>query len=162
MGKKEGESGRIVEYFLKYGNKNFVDELKKNFIYGDIINNAKYFTNNSFKELYEKMNNISSTSKRNKKNTKLKQSNNLINDEMEKNENEETERIDCFEEFDKTKLENYEKRYLVRGKYFAYPDSIPFIYPSKDGSYDIPKGLKDYLKKYKKQIEEGRKLHYGQ
>jgi len=159
---EEEESGRIVEYFIKYDNNNFVDELRKNFIYGDIINNTKYFTNNSFKELYEKMNNILSISKNSKINAKLNQSNCLINDEMEKNVEEKTERINIFEEFDKTKLEYYEKRYLVRGKYFAYPDSIPFIYPSKNGSYDIPKGLKDYLDKYEKQIEEGRKWHYGQ
>ena len=50
----------------------------------------------------------------------------------------------------------------MRGKYFVYPDSIPFIYPSQDGNYDIPKGLKDYLDKYEKQMEEGRKWHYGQ
>ena len=108
------------------------------------------------------MNYILSISKNRQTDTKLKQSNCLINDDMEKNENERTERINCFEEFDKTKLENYEKRYLVRGKYFIYPDSIPFIYPSKEGSYDIPKGLKDYLEKYKKKIEEGRRWHYGQ
>ena len=159
---EEGESGRIVEYFIKYDNNNFVDELKKNFIYGDIINNTKYFTNNNFKELYEKMKSILTISKDTKINNKSNQSFCLISDEMKENENEEQERINIFEKFDETKLQYYEKRYLVRGKYFVYPDSIPFIYPSIDGSYNIPQGLQHYLDKYAKQIEEGRKLHYGQ
>ena len=47
------------------------------------------------------------------------------------------------------------KRYLIRGKYFVYPDSILMIYTNYDNdNYEIPLGLQLYLKKYKTKKEE--------
>ena len=154
---ERGESGRLVEYFINYKEDNFVSELKSNFIYEDILSDTKYFTDNNFKKLYEKIKSLKSKKNSVTKKTK-KQSNCEINDEKMQFDRNVLNNID--ENFDDTKLEIYEKKYLWKGKYFVFPDSIPFIYPSKDGSYHKPLGLKLYLEKYKKQIEEGRKLHY--
>ena len=161
---KRGESGRIVEYFIKYQNKNLVYELKTNFLYGDILRDTKFFTNKNFKDLYEKMIDISHSSKKVKtvESRKSRKSICEINDERTQiNEEEKEEKIGFDEKFDDQKLESYEKRYLLKGKYFVYPDSIPFIYPSNDGNYIIPFGLKLYLEKYEKNIEEGKKMHYS-
>ena len=158
---QRGKSGRIVQYFIRYNNNNIVNELKMNFIYGDLLKDTKYFTNKDFKDLYEKMEDILSSSKH-KKSFKSKQSNCEINDEqVQIEEDKQSETIHFNEPFDDNKLESYEQRYLLRGKYFVYPDSIPFIYPSKDNKYNIPLGLKRYFEKYKKHIEEGKKFHYG-
>ena len=58
-------------------------------------------------------------------------------------------------------IQNYEKYHLWKGKYFIYPYSIPYNarpYDKKD--YKIPKSDIDFINKYKKEIEIGRKKHY--
>ena len=98
---KRGESSRIMEHFIKYKNKNLVYELKTNFIYKDIISDTKFFTGNDFKDLYEKMKDILTSSKI-VNNEKLNISNCEINDE--KMQINEIEKIGFDEKFDDTKL----------------------------------------------------------
>ena len=82
--------------------------------------------------------------------------------------------INAFEkkEKDENKCENndkindlniqyYEKNFLWEGKYFIYPDSIPYTYIHYDNkNYKIPKSEIEFINKYKKEIEIGRKKHY--
>ena len=160
-----GESGRLIEYFIKYKKKSLVRKLKTNFNHKDILRDFNYFTNSNFQKLYEKLG-FSSSPENEKKKIENKKIGCVVNDEAELSENDEEEnnKIKSYEfnNFDETHLEYYEIRYLVRGKYFVYPDSIPMIYTNyNETNKKMPEGLVKYLEKYQELIEKGRKWHYN-
>ena len=135
-----GELGKLIQYFIKHKKINLVHELRTNFSHQDILSDFNYFTDSNFHKLYKKI----------EKEMKNKNISCEFKEEEELSENyEENNKINFneFDNFDKSKLENYEIRYLVRGKYFVYPDSIPMIY---EDNKEMPLGLKLYLKKYQK------------
>ena len=87
-----GESGRLIEHFIKYKKKSLVHKLETNFNHKDILRDFNYFTNSNFQKLYEKLG--------------------FFNDEAELSENdEENNNIKSYEfnNFDETHLEYYEK-----------------------------------------------------
>ena len=150
-----GESGRIIEYFIEYKKINLVNELKTNFNYGHIINDVKYFTSSNFKKLYGEMVDSSFRFDYPETNKQKKYICEIFDERIITNGTNKNKKFN--EKFDDKLLESYEKKYLWRGKYFVYPDSIPFIYDNSE----VPLGLKLYLEKYKNIIEEARKFHYG-
>ena len=163
----KGEAGLLVEYFVRYKTKNLMSNLKTNFNLGNIINDVKYFTSPNFKDLYEEINKLEEkkTIDNNKKNQisghsdehLIKIEPHFIN--KDDNDNKDKKLKDEEESFD---ISYYEKKYLLDGKYFVYPDSIPINYRNFDQKSGIvPRGKIEYLKKYKKDIIEGRKKHYG-
>ena len=162
----KGEAGLLVEYFVRYKSKNLMSNLKTNFNLGNIINDVKYFTSPNFKDLYEeitklneektididKTNQISGHSDEQLNKIKPHCINKDDNDNKDKKFKNEEESSD---------ISFYEKKYLLDGKYFVYPDSIPITYRNYNQSRSIiPKGKIEYLKKYRKEIIEGRKKHY--
>jgi len=170
---KKGEAGLLVEYFIRYKKKSLVKELKFNHCFGDIIKNIKFFTSKNFELLYQEI----SQSKKKTKTIgerkvfgcshfdKKKLINNTINNIKNKDNGKNTENGENNSNNDDNNkdlgIEFYEKQYLLEGKYFIYPDSIPYIcipYDNKD--HKIPQGLIDFMKKYKTYIEKGRKMHY--
>ena len=143
-----------------------MSNLKTNFNLGNIINDVKYFTSPNFKDLYEeitklneektididKTNQISGHSDEQLNKIKPHCINKDDNDNKDKKFKNEEESSD---------ISFYEKKYLLDGKYFVYPDSIPITYRNYNQSRSIiPKGKIEYLKKYRKEIIEGRKKHY--
>ena len=160
----KGEAGHLVDSFISYKNNNFTLELIKNHSFGNIINNVKLFTSNSFEALDNEIKN---------KNQKKKFSfsglftneninkNEILNEPEKTHNNDEKEKEE--KEPPKESLEYYEKYYLFPGKIFVYPYSIPMDYSTSDNEEkEISIGRKRYIEKYKNAIIKGRKRHYGE
>lgn len=164
----KGEAGLLVEYFIRYKKISLVSELKFNYSFGKILKNVNYFTSKNFELLYQEIN----ISKNNKSiinikrisscfhfdEKQIKKVNNIINkSNKDKGEN----KRENTEQNNDLNLQNLEKKYLWQGKYFIYPDSIPYtVVPYNTKDYPVSKAKIEYFKKYKKEIENGRKLHY--
>ena len=161
----KGEAGLLVEYFIRYNKTSLVSELKFNYCFGKIMKNSNYFTSKNFELLYREINilknnksiinvkTISSCFHFDEK--QIKKVNN--NQNKDKGEN----KIENIKQNNDLNLQNLEKKYLWQGKYFIYPDSIPYIilpYNTKD--YPVSEAKIEYFNKYKEEIENGRKLHY--
>ena len=158
----KGEAGHLVESFISYKNNNFTLELIKNHTYGNIINNVKLFTSNSFEaldnEVKNKNKNKSFFSFNIFKNDNINK-NEIPNNPKKTNKNDEVQKEE--KEPPKGSLEYYEKYYLFPGKIFVYPYSIPIDYSNSDDE-EKEIGRIKYLEKYKDAIIKGRKRHYGE
>ena len=172
--KDEGEQGLLIQYFIKYKDKEnkIIQKLKKNHYLGNIIQNVKLFTSRNFKDLKEEIDKIYNKQKINNQfpNGGNKDKNEILIDDDISPRDKNTQNSD-ENESQKDSLSYYEKNYLFNGKYFVYPDSIPFNYvtiigrkKNSDSNNDkkISEGKEKYLKKYEKAIIEGRKSHYGE
>ena len=157
----KGEVG-LIEYFIKFKKQNLVNELKFNISFGNIMKDIKFFTSNNFQLLYEEI-------KKNKKSLEMKETFNFIHFDEKKIENINTINNIEKEERDKNNnnsikdltVEDYEKKYLWQGKYFMYPDSLPYTnIPYNNKDYKAPQAEIEFIKKYEKEIENGRKNHY--
>ena len=166
---EKGEAGHLVEYFIRYKHKNLAAELKKNLKLGNIINDVKFFTSKNFEKLNQTIDDSNKEDIKNKNNisvssiaghSDIQKLKNLGNNyQLRKNSNKEKNKEDESNSHDIT---YYERNYLLEGKYFVYPDSIPINYRNyNEPKNNPPKGLIDYLEKYKDAIDEGRKKHYG-
>jgi hypothetical protein len=174
--KDEGEAGLLVEFFIKYKDKDkenkIIKKLKKEHYLGNIIQNVNLFTSRNFKNLKEEINKISINKEENISNKSSNNGNADKNEviidsrvsQMAKNKQNLDEK-----ESEEDPVAYYEKNYLFNG-YFVYPDSIPIDYvtvigrkKNKDSIKDkkMLEGKEKYLKKYEKAIIEGRKSHYG-
>ena len=156
--KEKGEAGCLVEYFIRYKKKSLISELQYNYKLGDIIDKVNLFTSKNFKDLNDEIQIIN-----NKNNSTIKKfisENCLIfnqNNTIDNNSNNNTKDVE------EESLEYYEKNYLIQGKYFVYPYSIPVDYtPYGEEEKKFSKGRIEYLEKYKDAINKGRKLHYGE
>ena len=173
----EGEAGLLVEYFIKYKDDKIIKRLKENHRFGKIIQNINLFTSRSFKELKEEIDKMSNDKEQNSDN---EGQNTGFSDKCEvQPKNIAILREKSKEELEDKKLSNnatsdYEKKHLFNGKYFVYPDSLPINYitikgtkknEDKNNNNNNMKMLqekKEYLEKYKNEINEGRKSHYGE
>ena len=122
----KGEAGLLVEYFIRYKKKSLIKELRYNCTLGNIINNANLFTGKNFKELANEV-------KNNKKENKLTQTQLLSEKCLNMNKIKiTTKKNDINPNLEKApakeSLEYYEKNYLMNGKVFVYPYSIPVDY----------------------------------
>ena len=157
----KGEAGLLVEYFIRYKKKSLIKELRYNCTLGNIINNANLFTGKNFKELANEV-------KNNKKENKLTQTQLLSEKCLNMNKIKiTTKKNDINPNLEKApakeSLEYYEKNYLMNGKVFVYPYSIPVDYiPYGEKKSKISVGRIKYLEKYQNAIIKGRKSHYGQ
>jgi hypothetical protein len=121
--KEKGEAGCLVEYFIRYKKKSLISELQYNYKLGDIIDKVNLFTSKNFKDLNDEIQIIN-----NKNNSTIKKfisENCLIfnqNNTIDNNSNNNTKDVE------EESLEYYEKNYLIQGKYFVYPYSIPVDY----------------------------------
>ena len=164
---KKGETGLLVEYFIKYKKKNLSQELKQNLGLGNIMNDVKFFTSKTFEYLNKEINDSSNKNIININYT----SKSIGHSDEQKFEIIINKKSFEKDEFKKPSTENksnsqdisyYENKYLREGKYFVYPDSIPIIYRKyNEENSPLPQGLIDYLQKYKDAINDGRKKHYG-
>ena len=160
----KGEAGRLVEYFIRYKKVSLIDDLEYKFSFGSILDKVNLFTSKNFKDLSNEINEIKNKNKSQPKNSPLEKclifNKVQVNDEeIDNNQNNE---VYNKKEIEEESLEYYEKKYLVKGKYFVYPHSIPVDYiPYGEKEKEMSKGRIEYLEKYKDAINEGRKLHYG-
>ena len=157
----KGEAGLLVEYFIRYKKKSLIKELKYNCTLGNIIKNTNLFIGKNFKELANEVKNNKQENKSTQtqllsetclsmNKVKITTKKNDINPYLEKAPAEES-------------LEYYEKNYLMNGKIFVYPYSIPVDYkPYGEKKSKISVGKIKYLEKYQNAIIKGRKSHYGQ
>ena len=157
----KGEAGRLVEYFIRYKKNSLIPELIANRSLGNIINNVKLFTSKNFKDLAIEIDN-----KKIKKNFSIidfLQKGFFNKNTIQLNAPANEDSVETENDPPKESLEYYEKNYLLNGKIFVYPYSIPVDYISADEKEkDISEGRRRYLEKYKDNIIEGRKRHYGQ
>ena len=163
----KGEASLLIEYFIRYQKKSLAQELKFNLSLGNIIKYTNYFTASNFESLYKaitqlKKNKITIIDKEKKlscdhydeKQIKIK-NNDIKNKDKTENICENKNKINDL------RIQNQEKYHLWEGKYFIYPDSIPYnLIPYNNKDYKIPKSDIDFVNKYKKEIEIGRKKHY--
>ena len=174
LNKEKGEAGLLVEYFIRYNKKSLLPELRSNYKLGNIIKNVKLFTGKNFKELANEikkntneniiLNTNISFGCLNMNEAKIIPKINETNVEKKERKEVKTSKekgLDIKEE----SLEDYEKKYLLKGKYFVYPYSIPFVYiPYEDlgkKKSESSDGRIRYLMKYQNAILEGEKYHYG-
>ena len=174
LNKEKGEAGLLVEYFIRYNKKSLLPELRSNYKLGNIIKNVKLFTGKNFKELANEikkntnenilLNTNISFGCLNMNEAKIIPKINETNVEKKERKEVKTSKekgLDIKEE----SLEDYEKKYLFKGKYFVYPYSIPFVYiPYEDlgkKKSESSDGRIRYLMKYQNAILEGEKYHYG-
>ena len=143
---KEREDGRYIESLI--GDKKFINKLKNPNNKLGLLMKIDYFIKEDFNELHEKYIEIDKINKQEIKNlpqTKVKNSDPLYidnneNEKKSKNENE----LETLEDFEEYYLEN---------KVFVYPDSIPYHQYPYGEKIIISQGEKEYLEKYKDQIQ---------
>jgi len=140
----EREDGKYIESLI--GDKQFIRQLKNPNNKLGLLMKVDYFIKEDFNELHEKYKEINKFKKPEFKNlsqNKIKNSDPLYIDRNErktKNEDE-LETLEDFEEF------------YLKNNVFVYPDSIPYHECPYGEKIEISQGEKEYLEKYKKQIQ---------
>ena len=156
---KRGESGRVLEYFIKYKKNQLSDSLKTNFKYKEILNNEKYFTDINFEKLNDIIMKLTQNSE-----TCVSESKKLgcqfADEKIEVKENYPKKDKIKIKEENETSLQYYEEKYLYEGKYFVYPHSVPIRFVPYGEEAQFSQGEIDFINKYKEKIKKGRKKHF--
>ena len=150
----ESEDGRFIESLI--GDPEFIKELKKYKNKLGELMDIKYFIDKDFKQLHKKYEEImkKNESKLSNKESKIKK------DESDKIKTKKVLKHKTIEEL--ITKEDYEEYYLRDGR-FIYPDSLPWHeYSINEELPEKSPGEKEYLQKYAKEIEIGRKLHFDE
>ena len=149
---KESEDGRFLESLI--GERDFIKALKdpKNKL-GELMK-LEFFIDKNFEKLHQKFNEIMNKNKSKiiiEPEQNIEEESDSKNNEIKFNEsNKKTELVT---------LEDYERSFLKNGL-FIYPDSLPYHECSIDEVPEpLPKGEIEFLNKYKKEIERGKKAH---
>ena len=148
----ESEDGNYIESLI--GSIEFINKLKDCENHFAELMDIKYFIDKNFELLHKKYNELSKKTSNFSGN--INESQNIKLDSKEY-------------KFDKHKnpdelvtLKDYEDYYLHNGA-FAYPGSLPwYTYPVNTEPPKRPDGEIQFLKKYAKEIEFGRKFHLGE
>ena len=113
----------------------------------------EYFIDKDFKNLHQKYNEL----KMKNKSHCVQKGNIIQNTELNSTEIEKDLKLKKKE---LVTLKDYENYYLLDG-YFVYPYSLPWHeYPIDEYPPKIPEGELQFVKKYEKEIEIGRKIHF--
>ena len=146
--------GKYLESLI--GCKEFIDELKnyRNHL-GELLE-IKHFIDKDFKKLQEKFDELI----KEKNPNFFKNINKIQNNELNSNKTTIINKRKKKEEL--VTLQDYEKYYLQNG-IFVYSDSIPWrTYPVNTEPPEIPEGEKQFLEKYAKAMEIGRRAYLGE
>ena len=114
----------------------------------------EFFIDKNFEKLHQKFNEIMNKNKSKiiiEPEQNIEEESDSKNNEIKFNEsNKKTELVT---------LEDYERSFLKNGL-FIYPDSLPYHeYSIDEVPEPLPKGEIEFLNKYKKEIERGKKAH---
>ena len=114
----------------------------------------KYFIDENFELLHKKYDEISKNTSNFSGSINERQNNKLYSKEYKFDKNKNPDEL--------VTLKDYEDYYLHNGA-FAYPGSLPwYTYPVNTEPPKRPDGEIQFLKKYAKEIEFGRKFHLGE
>ena len=158
---EKGEAGLLVEYFIRYKKSQLIELLRTKLVLGNLINNVNLFLNENFEELSNEINNLIKIKKEDEKKQDKSLDDCLIMNSVQIKNAPVDKKINEKKDLSENSILYYEQKYLLDGKYFIYPNSIPFEYVDcNEKDRPIPDGKKDYLDKYHNEIIEGRKQHY--